>query len=192
VRLQGREHVVGKSPDLLHEHLVRQYYAIETDLHVIGAGRVGRLDDPLGDLGRGAPRHLLGLPLDIGHRQAAKILAGELRGAAVFRAHVIGRGGARIARLTLQFGLGKVAVAEQGLIEIEVVGPHLAHRLGLAVRDIGADAERKVVGGDPVARSREAPGVIADNVVAQSARAAEPGVIGRLCLAANSIARQRD
>jgi hypothetical protein len=80
---------------------VRQYSAIEADLHIVGTGRVRRLDDPLGDLGRRAPRHLLGLPLDIGHCEAAKILAGELGGAAVFRAHIIGRGGARIAGLTL-------------------------------------------------------------------------------------------
>jgi hypothetical protein len=37
-----------------------------------------RFDDSLGDLGRSAPRHLLGLPFDIGHGQATKLLAGEL------------------------------------------------------------------------------------------------------------------
>jgi hypothetical protein len=36
-------------------------------LHIVGAGRVSRLDDPLRDLGPGAPRHPLGLALDIGH-----------------------------------------------------------------------------------------------------------------------------
>jgi hypothetical protein len=41
-----------------------------------------------------------------------KILAGELGGAAVLRAHIIGRDSGRIAGLALQFGLGEVAIAD--------------------------------------------------------------------------------
>jgi hypothetical protein len=63
--------------------LVRQYPAIEADLDIVGAGAVRRSDDPLGDLDRRTPRHLPGLPLDIGHGQAPEILTGELGGAAV-------------------------------------------------------------------------------------------------------------
>src|SRR5262249_28403475 len=68
---------------------------------------------------------------------------------------------------------GEIAVAEQRPIEIEMVWSHLAHRLRLAVGDIGADAERQMVGCYPVARLREATRVIADDVVAQTLRAAE-------------------
>ena len=96
----------------------------------------------------GAPRHLLCLTLDLRHRQIGEILPGELRGAQVFRADVIGRCGACIPGFTLAAGLGEVAVTEQGLIEIEMIGTHLAHRLGFAARDIGADTERHMAGGD--------------------------------------------
>jgi hypothetical protein len=81
----------------------------------------------------------------------------------------IGRGGACIAGLALQFGLGEIAVAEQSEIEIAVIGSHFAYRLGLAVGDVGADAERQVVEGDLMPGLRQAAGVIADDVVAQPA-----------------------
>jgi hypothetical protein len=68
-----------------------------------------------------------------------------------------------ICTLALQFGFGEVAVAEQRLIEIEVVGSHLTHRFGFAVGDISADAERQVIGSNAVARFRQAAGVIADD-----------------------------
>src|SRR5215471_18436881 len=59
----------------------------------------------------------------------AEILARELRSTLVFRADIVGRGRARIAGLALQFGLGEIAVTEQGAIEIEMVRTHFAHRL---------------------------------------------------------------
>ena len=91
---------------------MRQHAAVEAHLHGVGAGAVGRVDYPAGHLVRGAPRHVLGLALDVGHRQAAKIVAGELRRTQILRADIIGRPGARIAGLALPFGLGEVAVAE--------------------------------------------------------------------------------
>src|SRR5438309_8021652 len=145
VGVQYRQYVTGKAPDLLNEHRVRQHPAIEADLYSVGAGAVGGVDDPPRNLVPGTPRHVLGLALDIGHRQAAKILAGELRGAQILGADVIGRSGARIAGFALPLGLGEVAVAEQGTVEVEMVRAHLAHRPGLAVGDIGADAERQMV-----------------------------------------------
>src|SRR5499427_11073523 len=54
-----------------------------------------------------------------------------------------------------------------------MVWSHLAHRSGLAVGDIGSDAERHMVGCYPVARFREATRVEADDGVAQTLRAAE-------------------
>jgi len=83
VRLQGRQHLGGKAADLLHEHLVRQYPAVEADLHGVGARTLGCVDDAPGHLIRGTPWHVLGLALDIGHRQPAKILAGKLCGAQI-------------------------------------------------------------------------------------------------------------
>src|SRR6516162_11324921 len=100
---------------------MRQHPAIEADLHCVGARTVARFDDPPGYLIRRAPWHLLGLPLDIGHRQTAKILARELRGAQILGADIIGRRRTRIAGLALPVGLGEVAVAEQDPIEIEMV-----------------------------------------------------------------------
>src|SRR5262245_57402144 len=52
VGLQFREHVARKAADLFHEHLVRQYPAIETDLDVVGAGAVCCLDNALGHFTR--------------------------------------------------------------------------------------------------------------------------------------------
>src|SRR5207245_8708145 len=75
VGVQYRQYVTGKAPDLLNEHRVRQHPAIEADLYSVGAGAVGGVDDPPRNLVPGTPRHVLGLALDIGHRQAAKILA---------------------------------------------------------------------------------------------------------------------
>jgi hypothetical protein len=98
---QCGEHIASKAPDLLHEHLVRQYSAIEADLHIAGAALSAASMIRSVTLGRGAPRHLLGLAFDTGHGEAVKIFAGELGGAAVFRAHIIGRGRGRIASLTL-------------------------------------------------------------------------------------------
>jgi hypothetical protein len=120
VGVQCWEHLCGKTPDLLDKHLVRQDAAIEGHLHGAGARTLGRVDDPPCDLVRGTPRHVLGLALDIGHRQAAKILAGELRGAQILGTDAIGRPGTRIAGLAQPLGLGEVAVAEQCAIEIEL------------------------------------------------------------------------
>jgi hypothetical protein len=150
---------------------VRQYPAIEADLHGVGARTLGRVDDPLGDLVWITPWHLFGLPLDNGHRQTAKILAGKLCSAQIFGADIIGRPGGRIAGLTQPIGLGEVAVAKQGPVEIKMVWSHLAHRLPLAVGDIGTNTEREMVGGYPVARLREAMRVVTDDVVAQALRA---------------------
>jgi hypothetical protein len=57
--------------------------AIEADLHIVGADCVNRFDDSLGTSAAVPPRHLLGLPFDIGHGQATRILAGELGGTPV-------------------------------------------------------------------------------------------------------------
>src|SRR5262249_7192247 len=99
------------------------------------------------------------------------IFAGELRSARVFGADIIGRANARIAGLTQPIGLGKVAMAEQGAVEIKMVGSHFTHRLRLTVGDVGANAERQMVGRYPVTGLRQAARVVADDVVAQTLRA---------------------
>ncbi len=66
-------------------------------------------------------------------------------------------------------GLGEVAVAEQGPVEIQVVGPELARRLRLAAGDVAADAERQMLRRDAMTVARQARRVVADDVLAQAA-----------------------
>ena len=169
VGLQPRQDLGREAADLVHEHVVGHGAAIEADLHHVGAGGVGLGDDALGHLVGRAPGHALGHALDIGHGHVAEVLAQQRRGALVLRPHVVGRGLADVAHLPLRRRLGEAAVAEQGAIEIEVIGRHLLHRLRLGVGDIGVEAERQVVGRDAMPGRGQALGIEADDVVAQAA-----------------------
>src|SRR5215211_407699 len=73
VRLQARQYLAGEALDLVHEQFVRQAAAVQRQLHRVGAGAFGGLDDALGDLVGGAERHVLGLLLELRHRQVAEL-----------------------------------------------------------------------------------------------------------------------
>ena len=174
MRLEARQDFAGKALDLIHEQIVRQAAAVHCDLHLVGAGAFGGVDDALGDLVGGAHRHVLRLLLELCHRQVAEFRAQVLRRAQILRPHVIGGGGARIPRFALLLDLGEIAVAEQCAVEIEDVRPVFAQCLRLRIGDIGGDAEREMVGRDAVAGLRQARRVKANDVVAQTAGAPQP------------------
>ena len=66
-------------------------------------------------------------------------------------------------------------MAEQRAVEVERVGPGFLHRLRLAVGDVGAGLDDQVVGRDAVTVLGQAARVVADDVLAQAARAAPAG-----------------
>ncbi len=178
VRLQPGQHLFREQPDLVHEHVVRQRTGIHAHMHRLCTGPVHRVDDPLGHLVGGSPRHRLGALLDLVHGEVAVAFAQPRRLVHVLRPYVVEGGIAHVAGLALQRSLGDVAVAEQAAIEVEKKRACLLHRLRLAVGDVGALGDAEMPRRDAVAGERQASGVVADDVGLQPAGAAFAGGYG--------------
>ena len=169
MRLQFRQHLAAETSHLLHEQVVRHRAEIDVDQQLVGAHRLGLLDQPLGDFLGIAESKLAArdLGLDIGTIERTEYLAVDHRFSCVLGPHVVvGRRRHIAARHRVRLLPRRIAaVMPEHVVEVEEVRPVFVDRLGAAVGDPGFGHHADLVRVDAVAILGELLAEIRDHVL---------------------------
>src|SRR5438309_1920177 len=122
------QHVFREAADLVHEHLVRHRALVELHEQHVRAERFAERDELVADFRGRAPAKALVLP-DIVHRHLPESLQRPQERLAILRPQPAEPFLANVAGLALAAHIEEVAVTEERVEEVELVGPGFLQRL---------------------------------------------------------------